>query len=426
MGDDPVVTSVYRDKLEKERYDVEIACDSRHALRMLEMEPFDLVILDLFPSEVNGVGVFDTIYSQSVAQESPIIVLSNGYLPALSQAASHTGAIRRVRKSDCTPNQMSTIVREVFAAGALPALVAPSLAAGSKTAVTLPVAQSGRLCSAKSARLEIEYQASLVANFHAHAPQSLGRLRMGHQLLNKSQKEDPPLVLLLEMHQQARLLAGAAAIAGFRKVAQLASALEALFFQLHGRPAKISSSVTHTIAQAIDLLASLSDRATNPEEEGLVAPAILIVDDDIISREAICSAIEKANFHPVSMDDPMVAEDVTVKSHFDLIFLDVEMPGENGFDLCAAIRKTSINRDTPVVFVTGHSDFKSHAQSSLSGGNDFIAKPFLSVELTIKALIWLFKEKLPKPPTTHLVTRKTVSPKTNKEIRQSPPNLLVP
>jgi DNA-binding response OmpR family regulator len=70
------------------------------------------------------------------------------------------------------------------------------------------------------------------------------------------------------------------------------------------------------------------------------------------------------------------------------------MPDLSGLDLCENIRKTATNRATPVVFVTAHSDFGSRAQSSLSGGNDFIAKPFLSVELALKALTWLFREEL--------------------------------
>ncbi len=406
VGDDPLVASVYQHKLEKDRYDVEIACDIRHALRMLEMERFDLVILDLSLSEMNGVGFLDTIYSQSLAQESPIIVLSNGYPPALSQVASQRGAIRRVRKSDCTPNEMSTIVREVFAAGALPAIVTPSLAAASTTAVTLPVAESSGIRSAESAGLEIEYQASLVADFHAHAPQKLGRLRAGHQLFNQSQKEDLRLVQLLEMQQQARLLAAAAAIAGFRKIAQLAGALEALLFQLHGKPASITPSAIRTVAQSVDLLDSLCNLATGPDSEISISPAILVVDDEVISRETICSAIERTGFATVSLDDPMKAEELLKQTRFDLIFLDIEMPGQSGLDLCASIRTMATNRATPVVFVTGHSDFDSWAQSSLRGGNDFITKPFLPGELAVKALIWLFKETLPLLPATDLTDAK--------------------
>jgi FixJ family two-component response regulator len=59
------------------------------------------------------------------------------------------------------------------------------------------------------------------------------------------------------------------------------------------------------------------------------------------------------------------------------------------------------NRATPVVFVTAHSDFATWAQSSLSGGNDFIAKPFLSVELAVKALVWLFGGRVQPLSTAH-------------------------
>src|ERR1035438_7055737 len=56
------------------------------------------------------------------------------------------------------------------------------------------------------------------------------------------------------------------------------------------------------------------------------------------------------------------------------------------------------NLATPVVFVTAHADFESRARSTLSGGNDFIAKPFLLLELAVKALNWLFKAGLNSPP----------------------------
>ena len=74
------------------------------------------------------------------------------------------------------------------------------------------------------------------------------------------------------------------------------------------------------------------------------------------------------------------------------------MPGQSGLDLFLTIREMSTNRTTPVVFVTAHSDFSSRAQSTFSGGTDFIAKPFLPVELAVKALTHLFKEHPPAPP----------------------------
>ena len=172
----------------------------------------------------------------------------------------------------------------------------------------------------------------------------------------------------------------------------MASALEALLIQLRAQPKKITSSVIRTVAQAIDTLASLFDQAANPQIEGMTSPKILIVDDEIISRETICSALGKASLSATSLDDSVAAQQLLEKKQFDLIFLDLDMPGKSGLDLCVNIREMATNRDTPVVFVTSHSDFLSRAQSTLSGGSDFIAKPFLSVELAVKALSWLFRE----------------------------------
>jgi PleD family two-component response regulator len=73
------------------------------------------------------------------------------------------------------------------------------------------------------------------------------------------------------------------------------------------------------------------------------------------------------------------------------------MPGINGFELCTRLRGTVRNKSTPVVFVTGLSDFESRANSTISGGNDLIAKPFLFIELTVKALVYLLRGKLTAP-----------------------------
>jgi DNA-binding response OmpR family regulator len=48
-----------------------------------------------------------------------------------------------------------------------------------------------------------------------------------------------------------------------------------------------------------------------------------------------------------------------------------------------------------VLFVTGLSDFKSRAKATMSGGTDFIAKPFLFIEITLKALTLILRSRLP-------------------------------
>jgi len=71
------------------------------------------------------------------------------------------------------------------------------------------------------------------------------------------------------------------------------------------------------------------------------------------------------------------------------------MPGMNGYELCSKIRNLPAHKKTPVVFVTGLNDLESRANSMVSGGNDFIAKPFLFIELAVKALVYLLRGQIP-------------------------------
>ena len=70
------------------------------------------------------------------------------------------------------------------------------------------------------------------------------------------------------------------------------------------------------------------------------------------------------------------------------------MPGMNGFDLCKKLRAMPLHAKTPVIFVTALSGFESRAKSSLSGGDDFIGKPFSYIELAVKGLIYVLRGTL--------------------------------
>jgi CheY-like chemotaxis protein len=66
----------------------------------------------------------------------------------------------------------------------------------------------------------------------------------------------------------------------------------------------------------------------------------------------------------------------------------------DGFEVSSRIRDTVPNRATPVVFVTGQSDFDARAQMSRNGGNDLMGKPFLTSEITVKALTFALRGRL--------------------------------
>ena len=371
VDEDPFAIDIYREKLEAQGFKLEVARDAASAFETLKKGVVDLVILDLCLPGINVVELLKDIRSDSGMQSLPIITLSNPYLSNLTRADVDAGATKSVAKVGNAPEKIFELVRELGVGGTSPGV------------------------SGVVGALEGD-QEKLAATLLIKWPETLAKLRASYQAFARTEREDSRRAALLQMHRQFRSLAAKASILAFQKIVQLSTALEALLVELYATPAKITPSVVRTIAQSIDKLASLIDWAANSQDQVITSAKVLVVDDEVISRQVISSALEKADLHAVTLDDPLAAQRLLEHEHFDLIFLDVEMPGQSGLELCVKIRGMEPNLTTPIVFVTSHSDFGSRAQSTLSGGNDFIAKPFLLVELAVKALSWLFKES-PQP-----------------------------
>jgi DNA-binding response OmpR family regulator len=369
VDDDHTLGNIYRDQLRHE-FEVEVAGNNRDARQKIEHGAFDLVILDFSAPGTERAEMLRKIRSESETQKSPVVILSNPFLGGLERAARDAGATRCVTKAECTGRDFLRIVHEVLAVdpvAEIPAVFVTNEAATSNS------------------------QTKPNAAFLRDASEALANLRVTHYAFVKAKDEDLRRVELCEMRRLVHFLAGVAGLNGFDKAAQLASALEALFIYLHTKPRNIKSSVVRTIAQAVDRLGSFLDDMSTPVKTS--APLkVLVVDHEVIARKTICSAMAKAGLAVVSLDNSTAAERLLEEDCFDLVFLDVEMPNLGGIELCARTRKMPTNRTTPIVMVTAHSDFEIRAQSILSGGTDFIAKPFVSVELAVKALTLLLKE----------------------------------
>jgi PleD family two-component response regulator len=197
-----------------------------------------------------------------------------------------------------------------------------------------------------------------------------------------------------ELYRRVHAITANAGMVGLLLVAQMGDALEALLKELCEKPKNLNASTLRTVASAVDLLAILFKGTLDPKKQDLPAANILVIDDEAISRRAVTYALEKAKLKSVSAEEPHAALDLISKEHFDLVFLDVDMPGMNGFELCTKLRALPAYKKTPVVFVTSLNDFESRANSTMSGGNDFIAKPFLFMELAVKALLYVFRSHL--------------------------------
>jgi CheY-like chemotaxis protein len=233
-----------------------------------------------------------------------------------------------------------------------------------------------------------------VETFIDSAPSRIANLRALFSRINRSPDADARQKSLLELSDQVRSLKDDARMPALHPVWLLASALEGLLLQLSREASDFTTSAQRTAASAVDLLEALCVRGLDPNLATEPGIRILAVDDDLVSRLAITFALKKAFNEPDLAPEGKAALDLAVQQPYDVILLDVEMPGMDGFALCPKIHETVRNRATPVVFVTAHNDFNSRAKSSVSGGVDLIGKPFLTFEITVKALTLALRGRL--------------------------------
>jgi CheY-like chemotaxis protein len=115
----------------------------------------------------------------------------------------------------------------------------------------------------------------------------------------------------------------------------------------------------------------------------MVSLKLLIVEDDIASLELMTEVFTslEAEVRPVS--DSQKAAGLVNQERFDGIFLDLEMPNLHGFDLARLIRKSSRNKSTPIVIVTGRDQRDTMQQAFTIGATFYLQKPVDRQKLSI-------------------------------------------
>jgi CheY-like chemotaxis protein len=112
------------------------------------------------------------------------------------------------------------------------------------------------------------------------------------------------------------------------------------------------------------------------DEVGCMQPLkLLVVEDNIPSLELMTEVFIslKAEVRPIN--DSQKAAAIVNQEKFDGIFLDLEMPNLNGFELARLVRKSSWNKSTPIIIVTGRDDRQTMQEAFAIGATFFLQKP---------------------------------------------------
>lgn len=100
---------------------------------------------------------------------------------------------------------------------------------------------------------------------------------------------------------------------------------------------------------------------------------ILIIEDDVALRKELKQLLENALYQVIILTEFDNTAESILEIQPDLVLLDVNLPGESGFDICQKVRGES---DVPIIFVTSRTDSMDELNGMLKGGDDYVTKPF--------------------------------------------------
>ncbi len=120
-----------------------------------------------------------------------------------------------------------------------------------------------------------------------------------------------------------------------------------------------------------------------PEDQGPVGPGgdppesfhILVVDDNEANRDVLSRRLQRRGYVPVKVEDGPSALAAIGQQVFDLVLLDVMMPGMSGLEVLEEIRKTRSPTDLPVIMATAKDQSEDVVIALNMGANDYVTKP---------------------------------------------------
>lgn len=116
-----------------------------------------------------------------------------------------------------------------------------------------------------------------------------------------------------------------------------------------------------------------------------VTPRVLVVEDEPHIRELVCLHLGLAGCTCDGVADGQDALKRTEAERFDLLVLDVMIPGLDGLSLCRAVRNGRTNHDVPILMLTARGEESDKVVGLESGADDYLTKPFGVRELVARA-----------------------------------------
>ena len=127
---------------------------------------------------------------------------------------------------------------------------------------------------------------------------------------------------------------------------------------------------------------------------GTVAPSILVVDDRPADIASLLAILSEAGYRVRAAPDGDTAFEQSRVTSPDLILLDTNMPGMNGFETCRRLRELPKLAETPVIFMTTPAESEDRVSAFAAGGDDYVSRPFQYQEILARVRLHLSRHAL--------------------------------
>jgi len=142
---------------------------------------------------------------------------------------------------------------------------------------------------------------------------------------------------------------------------------------------------------------------------------VLVVEDDASIRDIVTTALRFHGHEVHEVGNGTTALATAMNNPFDLIVLDVMLPGIDGFEVCKRLRER--DRFCPVLFLTARDQTEHRVKGFVSGGDDYLTKPFSVDELALRVAAILRRTK-PAATAELIVVDDLVLDVTAKQVRR--------
>ena len=132
---------------------------------------------------------------------------------------------------------------------------------------------------------------------------------------------------------------------------------------------------------------------TRVDENTSPAGTLLVVDDNLQSRELLGRELRRLGYHVVQAGSGPSAMERIRADKFDLILLDVVMPGMNGYEVLQWLKADATLQHIPVLMISALNDTENVVRCLVIGADDYITKPFESILLKVRVLACLERSR---------------------------------